>query len=145
MLLVRHRKRGWELPGGGVEPGEKPEDAARREVSEETGIVLTRIFMPNVVHLEGTPKPGALYRSRICVFPAQAQGEPKAGGDALAARWWTARQVRRLRDHGVLSDLATRDVLVQWAEERPAPAQGDEVPDLVLGEFNGEPVKARLL
>lgn len=28
----------WELPGGGIEPGEHPEHAAIREVAEETGL-----------------------------------------------------------------------------------------------------------
>ncbi|WP_067695149.1 NUDIX domain-containing protein [Nocardia jejuensis] len=30
----------WELPGGGIEPGERPEQAAVREVAEETGLSI---------------------------------------------------------------------------------------------------------
>ena len=40
-LIARHDRRGrlvWSLPKGHVEPGETPEDAAVREVEEETGI-----------------------------------------------------------------------------------------------------------
>lgn len=36
-LLTRHPRRGWEFPGGKVEEGETPEEAAIREVYEETG------------------------------------------------------------------------------------------------------------
>jgi len=40
VLLVRHTygRLNWELPGGGSDPGESPDETAIREVREETGL-----------------------------------------------------------------------------------------------------------
>ena len=41
VLLHRHKRLGiWLQPGGHLEPGETPWDAARREADEETGLAL---------------------------------------------------------------------------------------------------------
>ena len=44
ILMVRHQHEGrnyWTLPGGGLEHGETPAQAAIREVAEETGLIVS--------------------------------------------------------------------------------------------------------
>ncbi len=49
VLLVKHSKLGfWLNPGGHLEPGELPHQAAEREFWEETGIKV-RAFDPNLL------------------------------------------------------------------------------------------------
>ncbi|WP_442595630.1 RNA deprotection pyrophosphohydrolase [Neobacillus sp. D3-1R] len=42
-LLTNHKSRGFEFPGGKVEQGESLEEAAKREVWEETGAILKQL------------------------------------------------------------------------------------------------------
>jgi ADP-ribose pyrophosphatase YjhB (NUDIX family) len=47
ILLIRHsygRSDLYRLPGGGIRPWEKPEQAARRETREEVGCTLTDLI-----------------------------------------------------------------------------------------------------
>lgn len=52
-LLTEHRTRGLEFPGGKVEAGETAEEAARREVMEETGGVLSSLVYLAQYYVKG--------------------------------------------------------------------------------------------
>jgi 8-oxo-dGTP diphosphatase len=41
LMVYNPRRGGWEMPGGRIEPGETPEDAAKREFAEESGYDVT--------------------------------------------------------------------------------------------------------
>lgn len=44
-VLVRHRDRAWEFPGGHAEAGEDAETTARREAREEAGAELGKVYV----------------------------------------------------------------------------------------------------
>jgi 8-oxo-dGTP diphosphatase len=58
-LMVHHARRAWEMPGGKVNPGEKPEAAAAREFREETGCDVTGLRI-----IEREPG-GLVYRGEL--------------------------------------------------------------------------------
>ncbi len=39
-LMTKLHQRGWDIPGGHIEPGETPEETMRREVMEEAAVEL---------------------------------------------------------------------------------------------------------
>jgi len=91
VLLVRRGaapNRGrWGFPGGGLEPGERFEEAARREAREETGLSVSLRGLLTVVDLISRQGRRVRFHYVIAVFRGAARGVPHPGGDAREARW----------------------------------------------------------
>lgn len=98
IALIRNGwTNGWFVPGGAVEPGETPREAARREVREETGLNAT-IEEPLVVLEQTYTSKGDeedRFSALFVVYSATAAGEippvPRLGeteDEIEAARWF---------------------------------------------------------
>ena len=108
VLLVRRKhppfKSHYALPGGFVEIGETVEDAARRELVEETGVKAGRLQLVGIYSDPGRDPRGhtcsAVFLTRI------VRARPTAGDDAAAAEWMADwRTVDLAFDHArILAD-----------------------------------------
>lgn len=67
-VFVRHQDRAtWEFPGGHIEEGELPDEAASRELKEESGAVhfVIKPLYNYSVNTEGKVNYGRVYFARI--------------------------------------------------------------------------------
>nr|WP_295971261.1 nucleoside triphosphatase YtkD [uncultured Bacillus sp.] len=93
-LLTKHKLRGWEFPGGKREPGETLEEAAVREVEEETGAhIKTMQFISEyeVTNEEESFVKAVFYAEIDSIRPKEhyfeTNGPVLIGGDILSLRW----------------------------------------------------------
>ncbi len=98
LLLVKRgrapSKGLFACPGGRVEAGASREEAARRELMEETGLGVGGLELHAELELEGRDA-GTVYR--LSVFCAlHVSGEPVAGDDAESAGWFTLAEMEAI-------------------------------------------------
>lgn len=92
----------WYPVGGGVEPGESLDEAARREAWEETGLdwlpAGAQVWTRDVTYTyEGQAfdvHEDWLYFAVAHFDPSPAQLSEREGKSILGFRWWTAEELR---------------------------------------------------
>ena len=118
LMLWRHRfitdTWGWEIPAGRIEAGERPEEAAVREVLEETG------WRPGPVrHLITYQPTNGLSDQAFHLFLANGAthvGEPTDFGESESVEWVALDEVRRIaRDAEIGDGLSLTAVLYALA------------------------------
>jgi 8-oxo-dGTP diphosphatase len=82
LLALRDRPPIWNLPGGGVEPGESPWAAAVREVREEVGVEVSVSRLTGVYHRPPGGDPVLVFRCEL------AAGIPRPSPEAVRVAWF---------------------------------------------------------
>ena len=102
VLLQRETRRPDRevLVAGYIKPGETAEDAARREIAEETGLTVTSLrYVASYPHMDGN--------MLMLGFAATAEGELQPSvSEILSARWCTVDEaVAALREGSIAQQV----------------------------------------
>jgi 8-oxo-dGTP diphosphatase len=81
VLLIKRRNppEGWALPGGFVDYGESTEDAARREVLEETGV---SVLLTELLGVYSQPDRDPRFHCLSVTYVGRSRDPIEAGDDA---------------------------------------------------------------
>jgi 8-oxo-dGTP pyrophosphatase MutT (NUDIX family) len=115
VLVHRPQYDDWSLPKGKVDPGESDEEAARREIQEETGVV-PRLGpeLPSTTYRDrfGRPKLVRYWASTV------ESGKVSAQHEVDEARWLRLDEARRRLTYQ--RDRAVLDALAKTIDDAPA-------------------------
>jgi ADP-ribose pyrophosphatase YjhB (NUDIX family) len=86
LIRRRHPPEGWAIPGGFIDTGERAEDAARREMREETSLDVELVDLLGVY---SDPARDPRGHTISTVYIGRADATPRAADDAAEAGVFT--------------------------------------------------------
>ena len=107
ILLIQRKaypfKDMWALPGGFMEMEESLEEAARRELEEETGIKAGELIRFDTYDKPDRDPRGRTITQVFVMIWKKEMGTPEAGSDAAELRWFALSELPELAfDHAII-------------------------------------------
>jgi 8-oxo-dGTP pyrophosphatase MutT (NUDIX family) len=128
VILHKHKRLGiWIQPGGHIDEGEDPADAAVREVLEETGLATTHFTgSPTIVHVDVHPAPKGHTHLDLRYLLRGPDADPRPPeGESPEVAWLSFEDAHALAHSGLAGMLAAGH---QFAERFGWPAVADRDP-----------------
>ena len=107
----------FNFPAGLIDKGETPEQAAQREIREETGVEMKEIID---VLSPCYALPGSSDELMVIVI-GKCEGEIQKScyvDEEINAKWYTKEEVRKLLKDGEYMSARTQMFLYQWVNEK---------------------------
>lgn len=107
----------YNFPAGLIDNGETPEEAAKRELKEETGVDLIKVIDVLSPSYASQGTSDELMVIVICLCEGEIQ-ESCFADEEINAKWYTKEEIRKLLNDGAFMSVRTQMFLWQWANEK---------------------------
>ena len=113
-LLIKDRQNNWTIPKGHIESGENPQEAALREIKEETGLKKLNIAR----ELESTRyfycRGKELIRKTVFLYLIEAKDDEELNPDKKeikGAMWFTGKDALKNVSYSNIKDMLNKAMI----------------------------------